>query len=223
MATRTSLHNAMRIFFQPTARQQQQVAILTAWKDGVDLEANILANHSLTKRLATYHLSWVPVVGCWTSPVTTRTDCELSFLVRPQPVSKEQLWNETFLDIVRELLYNPAKELTTPPTHCQEAALVKVPASRWRQAHYASRDWKWAFLLRHDLVPPGAPLGPHSYKTFFFLGDSAWPRSSQTNFTQMLYGPRAIGGMRASTDRPTDIGNKRGEPGRRFAMTPPAP
>jgi hypothetical protein len=225
MATRKSLYRAMNIF-HPTAFPRQQVAILTAWKDGLGRDENTLANYLLTQRLAAYHLSWVPVVGCWTSPATARTDCELSFLVRPKPVGKRPFSNEDFLDVVRELLYNPTNEPTTPkspPKHCQEAAAVKVPAARWAQPHYASRDWKWAFLVQRNLSSSDPPTGPGSYSTYIFLGDRAWPMSNQINFTQMLFGPRASVGMRAPTDKPTDLGNKRGEPGRRFALTPPVP
>ena len=140
MATRKSFHNALRIFLEPV-RPHEPVALLTAWRDNFDVATNKLANGKLIQRLNSYHLSWVPVVGCWTDTSKGRTACELSFLIRPKPFRKHPLTNEHFLDIVRDLLFNPANETIstgTPPNHCQEAAIVKVPKACWSDPHFAT-------------------------------------------------------------------------------------
>lgn len=112
---------------------------------------------------------------------------------------------DEFLNHIRELLFNPTGERGSGPfAHTQWGAAVKLPSD------------PRAFLLFHS---GGAPTGPHDYNVKDPLGGSAVPRVRQEPaYSQMQYGPRAASAMFDPYDRPGDVGNTGGRPGRRLSI-----
>jgi len=223
MATRRSMTRAMRALHSGNG-PNLPMAILTGWRTGRSRVENDNANCRLIQRFIDFRLSWVPVVGCWVSPCGGGSAFEMSFLVRPS-IHPRLKWNELFLNCIHELLFNPANEPLSGgsvPLHCQEGAIVKLPLSRWRDPKQCRLVHpEWAQLLQSPTFPPATK---DDYTKYTPAGADVEVRVTASDFTQMLYGPRASGPMRSTADKPTDPGSLRNkvtglrEPGRRFTV-----
>lgn len=216
----TSLHEAARRSFtrtlskfEPTS-SNKPVAILTAWRgelngpsgrphpEAVRRNLNDEANRRLEVEVRRRGLSIVPVVGAGQEEGedgTMTVNREASYLVQPVGEMPEK----EFLDHIKGLLYNPTGEPGGGPyPHTQWGGVVKLPS----QAR--------AFIVHQQ----GDPTGPEDYHVGDHLGTAAWPRTSQPYFTQLRYGPRASDSMMDDLDKPNDLGNIKGRPGRRFTL-----
>ena len=207
MAARRSFARTISKFSQ--ADVTKPIAILTAWRGELDkpypdmerCKRNDTANEKLKLNLKQRGLSYYPVVGAGQEEREgiRITNKENSLLV--QPIG--DMDNETFLAQIKELLYNPTGE-PGGELRAQWGAAVKLPGD------------EQAFLL-HSHGDVGR--NPADYDQDFRIGNSAKPRRiTDGNYTQMKYGPRATAGMLDTTDKPTDVGNIKGRPGRRFTI-----
>jgi hypothetical protein len=187
------------------------VAILTAWRGELDKpypdmerrKRNDGANEKLKRNLKQRGLSYYPVIGAGQEERdgVRITNKENSLLV--QPVG--EMDNEAFLAHIKELLYNPTGE-PGGERLAQWGAAVKLPGDE--QTH-----------LLHSHGDVGR--NPSDYNQNFAIGNSAKLRTADDpNYTQMKYGPRATPEMLDATDKPTDVGNIKGQPGRRFTIKP---
>ena len=207
MAARRSFRRTIDKFAQ--ADVSKPVAILTAWRGELDKpypdmerrRRNDAANEKLKQNLQQRGLSFYPVVGAGQEKVgdVLTTNKENSLLVQPI----DDMDNETFFAHIKELLYNPTGEPGGEKL-AQWGAVVKLPGD------------KQSYVLH---TPNQQALNPEDYSVMQSVGNSAKNRTSgDENYTQMKYGPRATPGMLDATDKPTDVGNIRGYPGRRFTI-----
>lgn len=208
--------------FTPLA-VDKPVATLTAWRSTLSdannqpydeptrRRLNAEANQALMANIRRRGLSFYPVVGAGEEADKQgqlSINKEMSFVVQPIGDMSEQ----QFLQEIKELLYNPTGETdvqkfgTGPYPHTQLGAVVKLPSR------------PQAFVVQHD--DKIQPTGTHDYSVEVDIGDSALPRNPATDnvYTQMLFGPRAPASMKDPQDKPDDVGNLGGEPGRRFRI-----
>ena len=189
------------------------MATLTAWRadlldpsghpypEAVKKRLNDQANFKLMANIRRRGLSFYPVVGAGQEERDgeIRMNKENSFVV--QPVGPMD--DEDFLKQIRELLHNPTGEKGRGPfPNTQWGALVRLPGQ------------PEAFLLHHS----GSPTSPADYHVGDSLGGTAKPRRGEPFYSQIKYGPRATPAMTDPLDRPGDLGNIKGQPGRRFVV-----
>lgn len=212
MAARRSFARSLGKFLPQTV--DKPVATLTAWRgelygpegrpypEAVRRKLNTEANLKLMTNIRRRRLSYYPVVGAGQEEKDgeIRMNREVSLVV--QPVGK---MSETeFLNHVRELLFNPSSEEGRGPfPHTQWGAAVKLPGM------------PEAFLFHQASDPPRSPT---DYKIGEYIGGTAGPRKGEPAYTQMRLGPRATPAMTDTLDRPNDLGNIKGQPGRRFTV-----
>jgi hypothetical protein len=216
----TALHEAARRSFTRTLAKfgstpaNKPVAILTAWRgelpdasgksqpEAVRRRLNDEANRKLAAEVRRRGLSIVPVVGAGQEEgedgILT-ANREESYIV--QPVG--EMGEKEFVAHIKELLFNPTGEPGRGPyPHTQWGGVVKLPSQ------------PRAFVVHQQ----GDPTGPEDYHVGDHLGTAARPRKAEPYFTQMKYGPRASASMVDDLDRPQDLGNIKGSPGRRFTL-----
>jgi hypothetical protein len=216
----TSLHEAARRSFSRTLAKfdstpaNKPVAILTAWRgelpddtgrlhpETVRRRLNDEANRRLAAEVRRRGLSIVPVVGAGQEEGedgTLTANRENSFLI--QPVG--EMGEKEFLAHIKGLLYNPTGEPGRGPyPHSQWGVVVKLPSQ------------PRAFIVHQQ----GDPTGPEDYWVGDRLGTTARPRMTEPYYTQLRYGPRASDSMIDDLDKPDDLGNIKGRPGRRSTL-----
>jgi hypothetical protein len=192
------------------------VALITAWRgqllDGggrslPEVERRSMndeANLRLMANILRRGLSYYAVIGAGQEYYDSRTVVNKERTVVVQAVN--QIEEPSFLDEIRELLFNPTGEFGLGPhPHTQWGAIVKLPSM------------SQAFLLH--CAGNGPPAGPHDYNYMDLIGNSAAPRLLQEPaYTQMQYRPRATAEMMDPFDLPDDVGNIAGLPGKRFTV-----
>lgn len=208
---------ARRSFSRTTGKYNlpgaKPMATLTAWRadlldpsghpypEAVEKRLNDQANRKLMANIRRRGLSFYPVIGAGQEERDgeIQMNRENSFVVQPVgPMDDEE-----FLNLIRELLHNPTDEKGRGPfPNTQWGALVKLPSR------------PDAFLLHHS----GSPTSPADYRVGDSLGGSAKPRRGEPFYSQIKYGPRATPAMTDPLDRPGDLGNIKGQPGRRFVV-----
>lgn len=208
---------ARRSFSRTTGKYNlpgaKPMATLTAWRadlldpsghpypEAVEKRLNDRANRKLMANIRRRGLSFYPVIGAGQEERDGEIQMsrENSFVVQPVgPMDDEE-----FLILIRELLHNPTDEKGRGPfPNTQWGALVKLPSR------------PDAFLLHHS----GSPTSPADYRVGDSLGGSAKPRRGEPFYSQIKYGPRAAPAMTDPLDRPGDLGNIKGQPGRRFVV-----
>ena len=209
MAARRSFGRTMDKFAQ--ADVSKPVAILTAWRGELDKpypdierrQRNDANNEKLKHNLKQRGLSFYPVVGAGQEVLNgaLTTNKENSLLV--QPIG--EMDNEDFIAHIKELLYNPTGDPGGEKI-AQWGAAVKLPG-----------DEQTYLLNSHN----AAAKSPADYKQKDPTGNTVGVRTKTDKYyTQMKYGPRATPGMLDATDKPTDVGNIKGQPGRRFTIKP---
>jgi hypothetical protein len=213
MAARRSFTRSLGKFIPQTA--DRPVATLTAWRgelfdpsgkpypEAVRRKLNSQANFKLMANIRRRGLSYYPVFGAGQEAgddggISMNRECSL--VVQPMGRMSEG----EFLDHVKQLLFNPTGERGPGPfSHSQWGAVVKLP------------DLPEAFLLHQSSDPP---RGAADYRIGDFIGGSAGPRRAEPAYTQMKFGPRAAPAMTDPFDHPDDLGNIKGQPGRRFTV-----
>lgn len=217
---RSSINEAARRSFSRTLAKfnpttfNKPVAILTAWRgdlpdalgkphpEAVRRKLNDEANRRLEANVRRRGLSLIPIIGAGQEEGedgTLTVNREDSYIVQPVGEMSEK----EFLVHIKGLLYNPTGEAgrgTFP--HTQWGGLVKLPSQ------------PRVFLVHNS----GSPLGPEDYHVGDLLGRTARPRKSEPYYTQLRYGPRASDSMMDDLDKPNDLGNIKGRPGRRFTL-----
>ena len=216
----TTLHEAARRSFTRTVAKfdstpaNKPVAILTAWRgelpdasgkpqpEAVRRRLNDEANRRLSANVRRRCLSFVPVVGAGQEEgedgVLT-ANREESYIV--QPVG--EMGEKEFLGHIKDLLHNPTGEPGRGPyPQTQWGGVVKLPSQ------------PRAFVVHNH----GNPTGPEDYHVGDHLGTTARPRRSEPYYTQLKYGPRASDSVMDGLDKPDDLGNIKGRPGRRFTL-----
>jgi hypothetical protein len=197
-----------------TTPTNKPVAILTAWRgeladtygkpqpEPMRQRLNDQANRRLAVNARRLGLSIVPVIGAGQEEGedgTLTANRENSYIVQPVGEMPE---NE-FLNHVKQLLHNPTGEDGRGPiAHSQWGGLVKLPSQ------------PKAFVVHNS----GNASGPEEYRIGDHLGANARPRRGEPYYTQLKYGPRASHSMMDPLDKPEDLGNIKGIPGRRFTL-----
>lgn len=216
----TALHEAARRSFTRTLAKfdstpaRKPVAILTSWRgelpdasgkphpEAVRRRLNDEANRRLAAEVRRRGLSIVPVVGAGQEEGedgNLTVNREASYIVQPSGEMSEKV----FLAHIKDLLFNPTGVLGRGPyPHSQWGGLVKLPSQ------------PRAFIVHNH----GNPTGPEDYHVGDHLGATARPRSSEPYYTQLKSGPRASDSMMDDLDKPNDLGNIKGRPGRRFTL-----
>lgn len=206
MSARRSFSRTLEKF---AGKLNRPIAILTAFRGDVGaspeerLKLNRSANKKLEQKFKQHGLSFYPVIGAGQEPNPetgeVNASSEESYIA--QPISAD-MSEEDFVDIVKQLLYNPASELGVGPfAHTQWGAMVKLPST------------PKAFLLHHGDEKPSDPSG---YDQATQLGKSARPRRGSEMmvpwrdnqyksgpdyfFTQMKSGPEASPSMLSDID-----------------------
>lgn len=207
---------------EPNTQLNRPIAIISAFRKDFDLDTNREANKKLAKRIRSFGLSWYPVIGAGQEEVkgVIQVANEESLVI--QPVSPD-MGEEEFLEIVKELLFDPTGE-GGPSEHTQWGALVKLPSQ------------KKAFLLHHDKKEPEVPESPADYDSRSSVEKSARPRRGKATviqwqdkeypvepddfYTQMVQGPAASDKMR-NPQEPEFGKEPEGvrPPGRRFTIS----
>jgi hypothetical protein len=212
MAARRSFARSLGKFLPRTV--DRPVATLTAWRGELNdpegrpypedarRRLNAEANMKLMANVRRRGLSYYPVIGAGQEEKDgeIRMNKEVSLVI--QPVGK--MTDAEFLNHIRQLLFNPTGEEGPGPfPHTQWGAAVKLP------------DMPEAFQFHQASDPPSSPA---DYKIGEYIGGTAGPRRGEPAYTQMKYGPRATPAMTDPLDRPDDLGNIKGLPGRRFTV-----
>ncbi|MCA1693886.1 MAG: hypothetical protein LC749_03680, partial [Actinobacteria bacterium] len=170
--------------------------------EAVRRNLNDEANRKLAAEVRRRGLSIVPVVGAGQEEGedgTLTANKEDSYIVQPVGEMPEK----EFLAHIKGILYNPTGEPARGPyPHTQWGGVVKLPSQ------------PRAFIVHQQ----GDPTGPEDYHIGDYLGRAARPRRSEPYFTQLRYGPRASNSMMDDLDKPDDLGNIKGRPGRRFTL-----
>ncbi len=212
MAARRSFARSLGKFLPQAV--DRPVATLTAWRgelldpegrpypEAIRRKLNAEANRRLTANVRRRGLSYYPVIGAGQEEKDgeVHMNKEVSLVVQ----SMGKMSEAEFLNHIRQLLFNPTAESGPGPfAHTQWGAAVKLP------------DMPQAFLFH---LASESPTSPADYKIGENIGGTAGPRRGEPAYTQMKYGPRATPGMNDPLDRPDDLGNIKGEPGRRFTV-----
>ena len=212
MAARRSFARSLGKFLPQAV--DKPVATLTAWRgelldqdgrpfpEALRRKLNDEANGRLMTNIRSRGLSYYPVVGAGQEEKdgVLRMNKEGSLVV--QPVGR--MSEDQFIAHIRQLLFNPTGENGRGPfPHSQWGAVIKLP------------DLPEAFLFHHT---GNSPRSPADYQIGDFIGGSAGPRRGEPAYSQMKFGPRATPAMTDPLDHPDDLGNIKGQPGRRFTV-----
>lgn len=212
MAARRSFARSLGKFLPQVV--DRPVAILTAWRgelldpkgqpypEPMRRKLNDEANLKLAANIRRRGFSCYPVVGAGQEERDgeIRMNKENSFVV--QPVGR--MSEDEFVENIRQLLFNPTGDQGRGPfRHTQWGAAIKLPGM------------PEAFLFHQTDDPPRSPADYHLGEV---LGGSAGSRRGEPAYTQMKFGPRATPVMMDPLDHPDDLGNVRGQPGRRFTI-----
>jgi hypothetical protein len=212
MAARRSFARSLGKFLPRSV--DKPVATLTAWRgelldpegrpypEAARKRVNTEANLKLMANIRRRGLSYYPVVGAGQEAKDgeVHMNREMSLVVQPVGTMTE----DEFIAHLRQLLFNPTGERGRGPfAHTQWGAVIKLPGL------------PEAFLFHQATDPPRSPA---DYRIGEFIGGSAGPRTGEPAYTQLRYGPRATPAMTDPLDRPDDVGNIKGRPGRRFTV-----
>ena len=168
-------------------RLNRPIAILTAFRQDFDLEANREANKKLEGEIRRHNLSFYPVIGSGQEPDSGVPYVkEESYVV--QPIHPE-MQEEEFVDIIRILLLNPTGEGDT--SHAQWGAVIKLPSHpKAFLLHHSGEATSTSDYNQEDPLGKFARPARGKHKNVMWRGKE-FPVKPDQFYTQMAKGPKA--------------------------------